>query len=249
MTEATTTQPSPAAPETTALGTTVAEKPTAAGALYPEKPAEAVPPVPAEVPPASEATPPNQPEAVETKAEEPPPEPTAPDYSVLKLPEGMKPDSPEFTSFKTRISAMNAGKGLDPKDAQTLVDTYAEASKAADEAVTKAWADKQKEWQETLKADRELGGEKLQKEVIPAVNRTMNMFLSGPEVKELKEFLNITGAGNHPTMVKLMYAMSRAFNEGRGVNAGGPVHPKQSPAEALYGTDGVSGRTTNPGVQ
>lgn len=65
------------------------------------------------------------------------------------------------------------------------------------------------EWAETVKADKELGGDKLD-QTLATAKKAIDL---GPP--ELKEMLNVTGLGNHPAVVKWAYTIGKALSEDR----------------------------------
>lgn len=248
MTEATTVSTEPT------IGAEAQAKPSSVEALFPGKPASepgAAPANPAETKPeggqeattdasksspSSEETPPKKDESALGK--EPPPEAVKPEDYKFDLPEGVSVDEGQLGEIRTLFSSLNEGKGIAPKDAQAIVSAHLEAVKKADADYQKAFNDQRETWANELKADREMGGDKLEKEVIPAINRAWQQVLSGPEIKELKQWLRSTGMDNHPTLVKSLWKLSQPFNEAKGV-VGQPVHgAKATAAEKLFPTQG-----------
>lgn len=236
MSEATTT------PSTETLATSTETKPSGVEALFPD-PKAATPKVEGAAPanPAEtkseggkEATtdkptdPPVPTEKADGKSalgEESPPEAVKPEDYKFELPEGVTVDEGQLAETRTLFSSLNEGKGIAPKDAQAIVNAHLEAVKKADAAYMKQFNDQREAWHNELKADREMGGEKLTKEVIPAIMRAWNQVLSAPEIKELKQTLLTTGLDNHPGLVKALWKLSQPFVEGKGV-VGKPVSPR-----------------------
>ena len=154
------------------------------------------------------------PEAVEPKVEE------TLEYEFT-LPEGIEIDSAEAEEFTTIAKELKLPK----EAAQKLVDfaTKREAkSLEARNAVVKGWA-------ESVKTDKDIGGDKLT-ESLATAKKAIDL---GPP--ELKELLNKTGFGNHPAVVKWAYAVGKALSEDRFVpGSKAPVGADKSPAQRLY---------------
>ena len=177
----------------------------------------------ADDPPAAEPAGDPAPEPVEPEA------PAAPDYSALKLPEGLAADDPLFTDF----TAVAAEHKLTPEAAQSLIDKVLPG-------ITKQIADLQaepvrlaterlSEWTKTVMADPEIGGAKLA-EVKTTVARAMASY-GNPD--EIKAALNETGAGSNPVLIRWFNRMASALSEGSHVPSGG-VPGKKSGPEVFY---------------
>lgn len=160
--------------------------------------------------------------------EEPEPEPAAKiEYTDFTLPKGVELSAEDLDAFKAEAAEL----GLDQGAAQKLIDRHVKAVQAQGQQMTELWADTQKKWQDEVKADPEIGGAKL-----PEVRTTIGKALAEYGAPGLKKALIITGAGNHPAMIKTLYNMARALTEGGHV-AGNPPKAKAKPdslAAALY---------------
>jgi len=100
------------------------------------------------------------------------------------------------------------------------------------EAALKTWRDTNAKWVEQVNADPEIGGTKLQAEVLPAVSRAIDK-LGGDE---LRAALDLTGAGNNPAIIRALYRASQFLVEPTKPAMGAPPAQKVVPsaAEALY---------------
>lgn len=139
----------------------------------------------------------------------------------FKMPDGVEPDAKAIEDFTKVAKELK----LSPEQAQQLVDLRSAAVKANIDkhaATVKGWA-------EEVKADKELGGDKLA-ENLAIAKKAIDL---GPP--ELKELLDDSGLGNHPAMFKWAYAIGKALSEDT-FRAGGkaPV-TEQSTASVLYG--------------
>ncbi len=83
------------------------------------------------------------------------------------------------------------------------------------------------DWAEQVKADKDLGGDKLQ-ETLATASKAIAL---GPP--ELKELLNTSGIGNHPAVVKWAYAIGKALSEDRFVSGKAGEQPT-STASRLF---------------
>jgi hypothetical protein len=98
-------------------------------------------------------------------------------------------------------------------------------------------------WQETVKADPELGGEKL-----ATTQRVAALFIDkfmpnskdkdGKEVVHpLRKMLRESGYGDHPEVVRLFATVGKLMDEGKGPGTGGaPGGAKKTAEEILYGS-------------
>ena len=113
--------------------------------------------------------------------------------------------------------------------AQFQAVTAAGASRIAQLAAAPyaAWNAQQSEWQAAIKADPDIGGDKL----APAIAEAA-IALDAFGGAELRQALIVTGAGNHPAIVKAFVQVGRMMADPSRVVSGkpgpGPKHPEQS---------------------
>lgn len=152
----------------------------------------------------------------------------APEKYDLKFPEGVVADEAALAELTPILKAANVSNEV----AQKLVDLQIKREQAADAARAKAWEDAQADWQKTQLADPEYGGseEKLKENLGDA--RTFMKAFASPA---LIEYLDNTGFGDHPELVRMAVKAGKAMREG-GVDGGRlPVGEKpKSPADVLY---------------
>lgn len=98
--------------------------------------------------------------------------------------------------------------GLDSAKAQKVADLYVEAQKASETKSKEGIAALDKQWADTLKADKEIGGAKLNESVLLA-RKALNRF-GGPELTADLEKLGLT---NLPSLVKAFVKAGRAIAE------------------------------------
>lgn len=196
-------------------------------------PAGDPPPAPPAALPAGDPPPVGDP----PKSGEPPPKPGDPPKDPpaafaadkLTLPEGMKADDPMLTDFGNILG----NDKLDPQArGQALLDLHAEALKQAREAGTEAWNNLQKDWQTKAMADPDVGGAKF-----PATKATVAKAidtLPADLAADFRQALNVTGAGNHPAIIKALHSWATKLTEGGHVT-GAPAGAKTPTiAEAFY---------------
>ncbi len=140
-----------------------------------------------------------------------PPQPTPePDYA-FEMPDGIELDKSSTDEFVAIAKELK----LPGDAAKKLVDLEVkriQAQQQAHTALVESWA-------EAVKADKEIGGEKLQ-ENLAVARKALDQF----GTPELKDLLNSTGMGNHPELVKLAYKIGKAISED-GFVRGAPKAP------------------------
>jgi len=164
---------------------------------------------------------------------EPAPAPEPFDIEKITIPEGLSRDDALFGDFA------NIAKehGLAGPVAQTLVDLAAKQVQAANQKLQASWDKQNSDWQAEVRADKEIGGDKLSE-----VLQTFSKVASDPELSDPKfrEALAFTGAGNHPAIVRTLARWAKALSEGgpvRGTPSQGMQRPT-SVGEAIYGPSG-----------
>ncbi|HGO4162715.1 TPA: peptidase [Serratia marcescens] len=157
-------------------------------------------------------------EAAEKAGKEKKPE--APEKYEFTPPEGQELDANALAVFEPIAKEL----GLSQEQAQKLVDIYPQIQQQQAEAWSKQVAD----WGEQVKADKEIGGDKFNASV-GAAQRALDQFGN----TELREYLNASGLGNHPALVRFCAKVGKAMAEDSFVvpNQGG----QRSAADILYG--------------
>lgn len=146
--------------------------------------------------------------------------PAAPEKYEFSAPEGQELDANALAVFEPIAKEL----GLSQEQAQKLVDIYPQIQQQQAEAWSKQVAD----WGEQVKADKEIGGDKFNASV-GAAQRALDQFGN----TELREYLNASGLGNHPALVRFCAKVGNAMAEDSFVvpNQGG----QRSAADILYG--------------
>ena len=128
--------------------------------------------------------------------------------------------------------------------ANRLIEMYANEARNWSEQVQTAWLEANNEWQEQVVA--EFGEEKLEKKLhavgalIDAYDKQSRAghFSNDPApefAKELRAALDLTGAGNHPAVLKFLFWTADKLGEGKPLT-GMPAGESMSRAQKLYGT-------------
>jgi hypothetical protein len=172
-------------------------------------------------PPAGEA-----PSAAETPT---PAAPGAPDKYEFKAPEGQTFDDGVLGKFAEVAKALNL-----PQDgAQRILDEVAPALQARSmRALTEFYADiggMPDTWAETVKADKELGGAALDRNLATAKKA---LDLGG---ESLTRLLTKTGLGNHPDVIRWAVRIGKSLSEDNFVSGGSTPAAQTDAASRLYG--------------
>ena len=202
----------------------------------------------------------DEPPADPPKKDEPPADPPAagaPEkYDDFTVAEGFTWGDGELE----QAEAFAKEAGLTQEQAQKYVDSLVNNSKVAGEAYAavfkKAIADRQEAWKGAVKDDPDLGGNNLEKTLANAA-KAIQSFGKEVEVKDekgevvkgkdgkpqmkndLREALEITGAGDHPVIVRVFEHLGRLMGEG-GVVHGNMSGASRSLGQRLYANSGMN---------
>lgn len=140
----------------------------------------------------------------------------------FKLPDGVELDQASADEF----TAIFKDKNLKPSEqAQKLADLAVKREVARIEEHKRTVG----EWVDTVKADKDIGGDKLP-DTLATAKKAIELGPPG-----LKELLNVTGLGNHPDVVRWAFNIGKALSEDRFVGGSGAQAPKGDMADRLYG--------------
>ncbi|WP_105668961.1 peptidase [Cronobacter dublinensis] len=149
----------------------------------------------------------------------------APEKYELTAGEGVELDAAAVKEFEPIARELN----LSNEQAQKLVDVYAsKILPLVNQQQLAAWQKQGEEWQAAIKADKEIGGDKLTSS-ISAAQRAIDQF----GTPELKEYLEASGLGNNPALVRFCVQVGKAMSEDNMVTGGN--QGQRSAAEVLYG--------------
>lgn len=127
----------------------------------------------------------------------------------MNLPEGVVMDEAKGTKFLGLING-----NLSPADlGRQILEMQMEEAKKADLDATEAsnaeWNTLQKEWKEKTEALPDIGGTEL-KRTLSTIKQGLT--LMGATDKTFQAF-DITGAGNHPEVIRVLYALTQSLVE------------------------------------
>lgn len=154
-------------------------------------------------------------------------------YADFTLPEGIEIDGQSLNEAKQLFAA----DGLSQERAQSYVDLYATKLKEAVEAPYKLWAETQRDWQQAVKTDHEIGGAKLAGNLAIAA-KAVDRFGGNA----LRQALNVSGAGNHPDVIRAFIRIGKAISEDALVLGRGVAQDIRSRADRLYPHDPLKPR-------
>lgn len=152
---------------------------------------------------------------------------------ALTMPEGVKVDQELLDALGPKFAA----KKLTTREAQELADEFTKIQQGRATKELEDWAKTLDKWTDDAKSDQEIGGDKWDGTVASAT-RAVNK-LGTPA---LKEYLNASGGGNHPELIRFMSkvgAMIREDNPASG-GAGGSSKPAEA-AHVLFPNDAPKG--------
>lgn len=174
-----------AAPEATpAAATTVTTESTPAASTTPEaKPIEGEQPKPGEKP-------------AEVK-------PAEVAYE-FKLPDGVKLQGEALDELKATAKEL----GLTQEQAQKVADLGAKQAQAFTTQLMEYQRTQTAEWANATKADKEIGGDKLD-ENLGVAKKALDTYAT----PELKKLLNDSGLGNHPEVIRTFFKVGKAISE------------------------------------
>lgn len=161
----------------------------------------------------------------------------APEKYEFKAPQGIVMDDATTAQFSELARKLN----LPQEAAQEVIDKLAPSMAAANaKAIETALRNQSTQWADQVKADPEIGGEKLS-ENLAVVKKAADRFLT-PGLRALLDPFDRqknpvgTGLGNHPELVKLFHRLGKAISEDK-VVSGTRATPEgqRDAATVLYG--------------
>jgi hypothetical protein len=134
---------------------------------------------------------------------------------AFTLPEGFALDEKPMGSF---LEIMNNRELTPQQQAQSLLELQASLATAASEAGSAKWNETQQAWQTAIEADQEIGGANLPK-TISNIGGLMDRFGND----DLRAYMNESGAGNNPHLVRFLNTLAGQLGEATIVPAGSPA--------------------------
>lgn len=149
----------------------------------------------------------------------------APEKYEFKPAEGQDLDTAALEQFEPIARELN----LTNEQAQKMVDLYGtQILPMVQKQQAEAWQKTTEQWAADVKADKEIGGDKLTAN-IGVAQRALETF----GTPDLKEYLNASGLGNHPELIKVFVKVGKAMSEDGMVT--GKESGQRTAAEVLYG--------------
>lgn len=166
-----------------------------------------------------------------TAAPATPPQPSGPpERYAFTAPEGQPLDD----TYVAEATPVFRELGLDQASGQKLVDVFNKLSAKTADATIKAVNDMRAGWRQEIMQDPNLGG-KLE-QVQTTIGRMKDAVvgpLNSPERKAFDDAMNLTGAGDHPAIVRAWFKAAEAYAEGQHVTGNSPSrHGQAAPGEA-----------------
>lgn len=204
------------------------------------KPAEAVKPA-EEIKPA-DAKPVEEVKAVEgevkdegKQSEEPAPLPT---YE-LKLPDDVTLDdarlgefTKELAEFETLTKAPHEEM---QKLGQKLVDRYVAEVQNTIKGYQDAWVQRNNDWLKSFENDPEIGGNRKETTKTAALEFISTHGGTPEQQQEFRQLMDMTGAGNHPAMIRMFAKAMTSMKEGGPIPASKPAPDARSKVATRYG--------------
>lgn len=133
-------------------------------------------------------------------------------YEPFTLPDGVPVDDAKVSAFQDLIGPHK----LDQETAQKLVDLHTSTLKSFQDAVFAKqhsdFAETRQGWVRQILSDPVLGGSGHQTALMAAA-RMRDLLVPEADRAEFADFMRITGAGDHPAMMRLLHNAARLFDE------------------------------------
>lgn len=160
--------------------------------------------------------------------------PTAINWGAVQLPEGVQLAPEAMTQLNDVLQ--NPESTVEQR-AQALIEmnqsdlaAQRESMETENESV---WETTQTEWRDAVQNDPEIGGAKLTE----SLANVAALLEQHTDIPGLREAFDVTGAGNHPAVVKMLARLGAQFKEG-GQVSGSPPTASLSQADKMFGNTG-----------
>lgn len=149
-------------------------------------------------------------------------------YEDFTLPEGVELNEELMGEFKPLAKELN----LSQEQAQKLVDLQANEMAKITKAQEQTWNDLNESWVDQAMKDEEIGGksETEFKEKVAVATKALEKF----GTPELRQALDLTGAGNHPEILRFAYRVGKALSEDQIVGSRSSGSEEKSPEKVLF---------------
>lgn len=153
---------------------------------------------------------------------------------TLTMPEGIEVDQQLLDALSPKF----ASKKLTSREAQELADEFIKVQQDRAKKQTEAWGNTISKWVDDAKADKDIGGDKWDA-TVTASRRAVDA-LGTPA---LKEYLDATGGGNHPELIRFMAKVGAMISEDNPATGGAEGAGKPAdPAHVLFPNDAPKGK-------
>lgn len=188
-----------------------------------------------------EQTPPATPPASDPPVSPPPPPPVEPtqeeapepfvDYTAdsLAIPDDMEVDEAARDSF---LKLANENK-LPKAVVEQLVELQTGLARQASDRASQLVEQMQADWRKETEADPEIGGDKLEG-VLSTIGKAIDQY--GDD--SLREAMEMTGAGNHPAVIRFVHKLASQLVETSGPVPGNASPGQQTAAQILFPNQG-----------
>lgn len=151
----------------------------------------------------------------------------------LKMPDGIELDAELANALGPEFKELN----LTNAQAQKLVDKYIAIQQERAETATKSWGETVSKWADDAKADKEIGGANWDTSV-----QNAHRFMATYGTPGLKEYLNASGGGNHPEVIRIFAKAGALIREDNPAQGGSEGRGKPAdPAHILFPNDAPKG--------
>ena len=145
--------------------------------------------------------------------------PVVPEKYEFKAPEGYEIDK----AFAEAATAAFKELNLTQAQADKLTELYTAKAQEMAEAPYKAYETMKAEWREQANNHPDLKGKLAPGgEVLTTVSRALDSLGDPALVKDFREAMNLTAAGDHPAFIRAFYKLAQAVTEGKPVSGKGP---------------------------
>jgi hypothetical protein len=164
-------------------------------------------------------------------AEVAPPAPVAPPtYESFKLPEGVALEEAKVGEFTKMLGEFEVANKADHAQVQAfgqrMVDLFIAEQQRQQNSLVESFTKIRDTWKSEIKADPVFGGDKYTETVKDAGRLIQEYGGTAEEIASLQHMLRITGAGDHPGLIKLIArAGATLAKEGKPVPAIVPKSP------------------------
>jgi hypothetical protein len=166
----------------------------------------------------------------------------APTYETFKLPDGVSLGEKELVNFTGLLGEFETGAKADHAQVQEfgqkLVDLYVAEVQTLGQRLqqrqVEVWNDQNAQWVDQVRSDPEIGGNRIKTTLNIAGSVIEQYGGNAQQIAELRQAFNTTGAGNHPSIVRLLHNIGKALGEGRPVPAQKPAPAPAGKAQRRY---------------